>query len=104
MEKAKTYMDKLMRDEEFRKRFDKEYENLCIGEQITRARHRANLTQTALAKRINTTKSAISRYESARYSGYSLTLLKKIARACDTDLKVVFAEKDTSDRSQGTRA
>ncbi len=104
MGKAKTYMDKIMSDEEFRRRFDEEYENLCISEQIARARHRANLTQTALAKRINTTKSAISRYESANYSGYSLTLLKKIARACDTELKVVFTEKDASGRSPGAGA
>jgi hypothetical protein len=29
MGKAKTYMDKIMRDEKFRRRFDEEYENLC---------------------------------------------------------------------------
>ena len=61
MRKTKTYMDKLMKNEEFRKRFDEEYQNICIGEQIARIRHRANLTQDALAKRTHTTKSAISR-------------------------------------------
>ncbi|GAI14330.1 unnamed protein product, partial [marine sediment metagenome] len=50
MRKTKTYMDKLMKNEEFRKRFDEEYQNICIGEQIARIRHRANLTQDALAK------------------------------------------------------
>ena len=90
MRKAKTYMDKLMEDKEFRKRFDKEYQNLCIGEQIAKARHQAHLSQSALAKRINTTKSAISRYENADYSGYSLSLLTRIAKACETDLKIIF--------------
>jgi len=45
MKKTKTYMDKLMENKEFRKKFDKEYRNLCIGEKIARIRHRANLRQ-----------------------------------------------------------
>ena len=45
MRKTKTYMDKLMKNKEFRERFDKEYQNLCIGEHIARAQHQANLKQ-----------------------------------------------------------
>ncbi len=45
MKKTKTYMDNLMKNKEFRKKFDKEYQNLCIGEHIARIRHQANLTQ-----------------------------------------------------------
>ena len=45
MKKTKTYMDKLMKNKEFREKFDKEYQNLCIGEHIARIRHQANLTQ-----------------------------------------------------------
>ncbi len=90
MKRAKTYMDKLMGNKKFRERFDKEYQNLCIGEQIAMARHQAHLTQSALAKQIHTTKSAISRYESADYSGYSFPLLARIAKACGTDLKIIF--------------
>lgn len=93
MRKAKTYMDRLMEDKEFRKGFNKEYQNLCIGEQIARVRHRAHLTQSALAKRIHTTKSAISRYESADYTGYSIPLLNRIAEACEADLGIVFVAK-----------
>ena len=93
MRKTKTYMDKLMNNEEFRKRFDEEYQNICIGEQIARIRHRANLTQDALAKQIHTTKSAISRYENSDYKSYSLQLLNKIAKACGADLKVNFVTR-----------
>lgn len=93
MRKVKTYMDKLTEDKEFRKRFDEEYQNLCIGEQIAQARHQAHLTQAVLAKRIDTTKSAISRYESADYTGYSLPLLKRVAKACGADLKIMFVTK-----------
>lgn len=90
MKKDKTYLDKLMESKEFRKRFEQEYQNLCIGEQIVKARHYAELTQSALAKRIHTTKSAISRYESANYNSYSISLLNRIAKACGSNLKIFF--------------
>ncbi len=51
MRKTKTYMDKLMKNKEFREKFDKEYQNLCIREHIARIRHQAKLTQDAPAKR-----------------------------------------------------
>ena len=88
-------MDKLMNNEEFRKRFDEEYQNICIGEQIARIRHQANLTQDALAKRTHTTKSAISRYENSDYKSYSMPLLNRIAEACGADLKIDFVTKRT---------
>jgi len=91
----KTYMDKLMKNEEFRKRFEEEYQNICIGEQIAKIRHRANLTQDALAKRTHTTKSAISRYENSDYKSYSIPLLNRIAEACGTVLKIDFVTKGT---------
>ena len=93
MKKTKTYMDKLMKNKEFREKFDEEYKNICIGEQIARIRHRANLTQDALAKRTHTTKSAISRYENSDYKSYSIPLLNRIAEACGADLKINFVTR-----------
>ena len=99
MGKTKTYMDRLMDGKEFREKFEQEYQNLCIGEQIARARHCAHLTQSALAKQIHTTKSAISRYESADYNRYSIPLLTRIAKACRTDLKIILV---TSERAKNS--
>ena len=45
MNKTKTYMDKLMENKEFREKFDKEYQNLCVAEKIAVIRHRTNLRQ-----------------------------------------------------------
>ena len=90
MEKNKTYLDKLMAEKDFREEFEQEYQNLCVAEQITQARHHAHLTQSALAKRIHTTKSAISRYENANYDKYGIALLTRIAKACEADLKIIF--------------
>lgn len=91
--KAKTYYDKLMQNKKFRERFEKEYRNLVISEKIAELRHKARLTQEQLAKKIHTTKSAISRYESNRYRGYSITLLQKIADACGAELVISFVSK-----------
>ncbi len=45
MKITKTYMGNLMKNKIFREKFDKEYQNLCIGEQVARARHKTILTQ-----------------------------------------------------------
>jgi len=94
MKKIKTYMDRLMDGKEFREKFEQEYQNLCIGEQIIRARHYAHLTQSALAKQIHTTKSAISRYESANYNRYSISLLNRIAKACGAEFKIILVASE----------
>ncbi len=92
--KVATYLDKLMEDKSFRSAFEEEYANLLISEEIAKLRKSVHLTQEALAKRVHTTKSAISRYESARYRGYSVSLLEKIARACGADLLVKFRKSN----------
>ena len=91
--KGKTYFDKLMEDKSFKKKFDEGYKNFLVSEKIAELRHKANLTQEQLARKINTTKSAISRYENSDYKGYSLPLLRKIASACGADLRVSFVFK-----------
>ena len=91
--KIKTYADKLLGDKKFSEAFDREYKNLVISEKIAQLRHKANLTQDQLARKVHTTKSAISRYENNGYQGYSVSLLQKIASACGADLRVSFVFK-----------
>jgi transcriptional regulator with XRE-family HTH domain len=86
-------MDKLMQDKDFKEKFDEEYKNLCLAEQIARARHNANLTQEGLAQRIESTKSAVSRYENSNYHSYSVKLLNKIAKACNAELRIDFVPR-----------
>ncbi len=88
--KIRTYADKLLEDKNFREEFEREYENLVVSEKIAELRHKVHLTQEELAGRVHTTKSAISRYESNEYKGYSIALLQKIASACRADLRISF--------------
>lgn len=91
--KVKTYADQLLNNRKFREEFDREYKNLVISEKIAQLRHKAHLTQEQLAEKVHTTKSAISRYESNAYRGYSVSLLQKIASACGADLRISFILK-----------
>jgi len=88
--RTETYAEKLLKDKKFKDKFDREYKNLIVSERIAELRHKANLTQEELARRVHTTKSAISRYESNNYKGYSISLLQKIAAACKADLQISF--------------
>lgn len=59
-----------------------------VASQMLKARSRAGLTQDAVAQRMGTTKSAISRLESAGKHAPSLATLKRYARAVGCELQV----------------
>jgi len=75
-----------------RKGFAEAYESLeleyQLADQMLKARARAGLTQDAVAERMGTTKSAISRLEGAGKHAPSLTTLKKYAAAVGCELQV----------------
>lgn len=75
-----------------RKGFTKSYESLeleyQVAGQMLKARSRAGLTQDAVAERMGTTKSAISRLESAGKHAPSLATLKRYAIAVGCELHV----------------
>jgi DNA-binding XRE family transcriptional regulator len=78
-----------------RKGFVEAYEALAleyqVADQMLQARSRAGLTQDAVAERMGTTKSAISRLESAGKHAPSLATLKRYAQAvgCELQIKLV---------------
>jgi ribosome-binding protein aMBF1 (putative translation factor) len=64
--------------------------NVIVSEMIYEARTAAGLTQAALARRVGTTQSVISRLEDADYEGHSLTMLQRIAEALHVRLELRF--------------
>lgn len=78
-----------------REGFTEAYEALeleyLLTSQMLKARARAGLTQDAVAERMGTTKSAISRLESAGKHTPSLATLKRYAQAvgCELQIKLV---------------
>lgn len=75
-----------------RKGFTEAYESLALeyelANQLLRARARAGLTQDAVAERMGTTKSAVSRLEAAGKHSPSLGTLKRYAQAVGCELRV----------------
>jgi DNA-binding XRE family transcriptional regulator len=59
-----------------------------LADQMLKARAKAGLTQDAVAARMGTTKSAVSRLEAAGRHAPSLATLKKYAAAVGCDLQV----------------
>ena len=77
---------------EAREGFAEAYGALALEYQLTnqmlKARSRAGLTQDAVAERMGTTKSAVSRLESAGKHAPSLATLKRYAEAVGCELQV----------------
>jgi DNA-binding XRE family transcriptional regulator len=75
-----------------RKGFTEAYDALeleyRVADQLLKARARAGLTQDAVAERMGTTKSAISRLEASGKHTPSLATLQRYARAVGCDLQV----------------
>jgi len=84
--------EKFLAKARLRKGFTKAYEAIeteyAIVAQLLKARTRAGLTQEAVAQRMGTTKSAISRLERSAKHGPSLTTLQRYAQAVGCELRV----------------
>ena len=83
-----------------RKGFSKAYNNLEAEYTLVRAmlaaRSKSGFTQDTVAKLMGTTKSAVSRLESAGKHAPSLTTLKKYAQAVGCHLEIKFIPKSGS--------
>ena len=96
-----------LKDARKREGFRKAYENLeeeyLLVREMLSARSRSGLTQEAVAERMGTTKSSVSRLESAGKHAPSLTTLKKYAKAVGCDLEIKLVPKaSTTKRSTGS--
>lgn len=83
-----------------RKGFAEAYDALELEYQLThqmlKARTRAGLTQDAVAEKMGTTKSAVSRLEGAGKHAPSLTTLKRYAKAVGCELQVKLVPQKTA--------
>ncbi|HZV65209.1 MAG TPA: helix-turn-helix transcriptional regulator [Telluria sp.] len=77
--------------------FEDAYQSLeleyALANEMLKARAKAGLTQDAVAERMGTTKSAISRLESAGRHTPSIASLKKYASAVGCELQVRFIRR-----------
>ncbi len=86
----KSIYEKKMENQKFKAVYDKVSAELKIGEQIAQIRHKAKMSQSELAKKVCTSRTAIARYESGNYSGYNVSTLFRIAKALHKKLKISY--------------
>jgi transcriptional regulator with XRE-family HTH domain len=87
----KAFLKKTSKRKGFRKADEETEEEYLLTREMLAARARVNLTQEAVAALMGTTKSAVSRLESAGKHAPSLTTLKKYAHAvgCRLEIRLV---------------
>ena len=84
----KAFLDKASKRRGFRKAYDALEIEYALAHAMLSARTRAGLTQEAVAVRMGTTKSAVSRLEASGKHAPSMASLKKYADAVGCKLKI----------------
>jgi ribosome-binding protein aMBF1 (putative translation factor) len=77
-------------DKRFAEGFDSGYQEFKIGHLLRSARQKSGMTQDELARRLRTTKSAISRIEN-HADDVRVSTLKKVADALGKELKIAIS-------------
>jgi DNA-binding XRE family transcriptional regulator len=92
----KTFLKNARKREGFSKANNDLEEEYGLIHEMLSARSKSGLTQEAVADLMGTTKSAISRLESAEKHSPSLATLKKYAQAVGCHLEIKFISKSDS--------
>ena len=86
--------DELMQDPDFRKEYDALQPEMNITRAILDARIRAGMTQMELAEKSGISQADICRLEKGTRNP-SIALLKRLAEAMDSTLRIEFVPKKT---------
>jgi len=87
---TKSIFDKEMENPKFKAVYDEVSTQMDIGEQIAELRYKAKMSQSELAKKVKTSRTAIARYESGNYASFNIKTLARIACAFNKNLKISF--------------
>jgi len=91
MSDLKKYITKRKKvDKEFAEGYDEGFENFKIGVLLRQAREKSGITQEAVAKKLHTNKSAISRIEN-HSEDIRLSTLRKYAQALGKEIHLEIA-------------
>ena len=83
------HLKEMLKNPEFRKEWEDSEVEYQLGRKLIEARLKRNISQRELAKKVGTSQAAISRIE-AMNSNPSIGLLKRLAEALGTKLKIGF--------------
>ena len=95
----KAFLEKASKRRGFREAYDALEVEYALAHEMLSARSRAGLTQEAVADRMGTTKSAVSRLEGVGKHAPSMTSLKKYADAVGCILKIELVSRTAKRRT-----
>ena len=89
------FLGKAQKREGFREAYEELGDEYALVRELLTARSRAGLTQEAVAERMGTTKSAVSRLEASGKPSPTVTTLKKYAQAvgCEVEIRLIPAPR-----------
>ena len=90
-----------LKDPEFRHSFAQAGEAWNLSIQLADLRRKKGLTQAQLAEMVGTQQQNIARIENPAYTGHTLSLLRRVAKALDMVLRVQFITVDQALRDEG---
>jgi len=82
------YLEEHLKDPYFTERFNEASEAWDLCMQLVALRKESGLSQKELAKRVGTSQQQISRLESPRYEGHSLSMIRRVAEALGATVQV----------------
>ena len=85
-----VYLETQLKDPAFAERFEKAGAAWDVALQIAALREKAGLSQRDLARKLKTSQQQISRLESPRYEGHSLSMLRRVAKVLNARVRVVL--------------
>jgi ribosome-binding protein aMBF1 (putative translation factor) len=85
-----NYLEKQLKNPEFKKHYNEYGKQLEIAYQILELRKKKNISQAQLAKKIGTKQSNIARMEAGQQN-FSVDILEKIAGALGCNLSIMFS-------------
>lgn len=88
------FLEEQLRDPDFAERFKQAGEAWDVALQLAALREQAGLSQTELARKLKTTQQQISRLESPGYEGHSLSMLRRVARVLNAQVRVTFQARE----------
>ena len=84
------YLAAQLKNKAFAERFQKAGAAWDVALQITALREAAGLSQKELARKLGTSQQQISRLESPAYEGHSLSMLRRVAKELNAEVRVVL--------------
>lgn len=84
-----TYLDKKLKDPEFKRLYDEEGKKLEIAYKVLQLRKKQGISQAQFAKKLGTTQSNVARLEAGQQN-FTTATLQKIAAVFNRELRIEF--------------